>query len=165
LRWASHHPENLLSLIISDTIYTDQVWHSFAKLLRTPNVGEKVINNISIRENWNSSMKQIMPGVEDDVLEDFYELLKTEDSRSVDLELYRSGDLEKLEPYRGKLRNIKRVTIIWGENDPYIPSDYASHLKDTEFPNAHVFVIPNIGHFVQIEAPDKVMLILSHHFS
>ena len=38
------------------------------------------------------------------------------------LELYRSGDFEKLRPYDGQVAAMDAPTLIlWGENDPTVP--------------------------------------------
>jgi pimeloyl-ACP methyl ester carboxylesterase len=38
------------------------------------------------------------------------------------LELYRSGDLEKLEAYEGRLGQLGiPILVLWGENDEYAP--------------------------------------------
>lgn len=165
LRWASENVEKIESLIISDTSFIPGYrWHPMAKKWRTPEVGEKVMEGMADKERWFANMKKEVPSVEEDILEDFYSIYQTEASRRVILDLYRSANVELLEPYQ-KLSAIKSpVTILWGEHDPYIHYEYAYKTREQQFPQAAVHIIPGLGHFIHIEAPQKVVPLVKEHF-
>jgi pimeloyl-ACP methyl ester carboxylesterase len=46
--------------------------------------------------------------------------------------------------------------IAWGELDPVILADWADRLQDT-FPDHELSLLPGIGHFVPIEAPEQTI--------
>jgi haloalkane dehalogenase len=69
------------------------------------------------------------------------------------LELYRSGNLEELEPHRGALAALGVPTLLlWGEDDPFAPVAGAHRLA-REIPHAELHVLPGTGHFVVEDAP------------
>ncbi|WP_342431169.1 alpha/beta hydrolase [Neobacillus sp. FSL H8-0543] len=165
LRWACDHIEKIGSLIISDSSFIPGYrWHPIARKWRTPEVGEQVMETMADKEQWFTNMKKEVPPIDEEVLEDFYSIYQTEDSRRVILDLYRSASPELLEPYQ-KLSAIKSpVTILWGENDPYIHYEFAYKMRDLQYPHAAVHIIPDAGHFIHIEAPQKVVPLVDEHF-
>jgi haloalkane dehalogenase len=71
------------------------------------------------------------------------------------LELYRSGDLEKLEAYAGRLGQLGiPILVLWGENDEYAPVAHA-HRFDREIPDAKLVVVEGAGHFVWEDDPER----------
>jgi haloalkane dehalogenase len=112
-----------------------------------------------------TEMRKTIPNIADETLEDFFRVFRTPESSKVILDLYRSGNIEKVKSYDQKLNQIKiPVTIIWGEKDPYIPFEFAYKLQKEGFPHAQVHIIQNAGHFIQIEVPDKVNAYIQQHF-
>ncbi|KKK37400.1 hypothetical protein WQ57_14450 [Mesobacillus campisalis] len=165
LRWACEHPEQVESFIISDTsLLPGYTWHPLAKKWRTPGLGEKVVEAMSNKEAWMKNMKLEIPSVEETILEDFYSIFETSHTRNVILELYRSANRELVEPYQQLSKIRKPVTIIWGENDPYISTEFAYKTRDLQFPQAKIHIIPNSGHFIHVEAPNKVIPFVKQHF-
>jgi pimeloyl-ACP methyl ester carboxylesterase len=49
----------------------------------------------------------------------------------------------------------KPALIIWGEQDQQNPLKYGERLH-REIPDSQLVVIPNAGHIVLFDAPDKV---------
>jgi haloalkane dehalogenase len=69
------------------------------------------------------------------------------------LELYRSGDFAKLEPYQGRLAALGVPTlIIWGADDRFSPVAGA-HRFHREIPGSELVVIDGAGHFVWDDEP------------
>ena len=69
-------------------------------------------------------------------------------------ELFRSGDLEKLEPYQGRLAALGVPTlVIWGENEEYTPSVGAERFG-REIPHAEIVLVDNAGHFLWDDEPE-----------
>ncbi|MBA9028566.1 alpha/beta fold hydrolase [Peribacillus huizhouensis] len=166
LKWACDHPENILSLFVSNTTLSeDYKWHPLAQIWRTPSSGEEIMKKMANHLQFQTEMKKTIPNITDKTLEDFYRVFRTPESSIVILDLYRSGNLEKVKTYNEKLNRFKiPVTIIWGENDPYIPFEFAYKLKNDGLPHANVHIIQNAGHFLQIEVPDKVNFYIHQHF-
>mgnify|MGYP003403348488 CR=1 FL=1 len=51
---------------------------------------------------------------------------------------------------------LQPAVIAWGELDPVILSAWADRLHDT-FPDHELSLLPGIGHFVPIEAPEETI--------
>jgi haloalkane dehalogenase len=154
LQWACEHPQQVLSFIINSTTFTATYeWHGLAQLFRSPK-GEATITRMANKEAWQARMKEMVPRVTQEMLDDFYKVIHTKD---VPLELYRSGDMDKLIPYEGRLKGMnKPATILCGEKDPYIPVEAMYRLRDVEFPKTKVHVLQDAGHFLQVEVPECV---------
>ena len=165
LRWACDNTEKIESLIISDTcLVPGYTWHPLAKKWRTPDLGEKVVEAMANKKAWMTSMKKEIPSVDEDILEDFFRIFEKDATRKVILELYRSANRQLIEPYQ-TLSNIKsHVTILWGENDPYISTEFAYKTRDEQFTQANVHIIPDTGHFIHVEAPKQVIPYIKDHF-
>jgi haloalkane dehalogenase len=70
------------------------------------------------------------------------------------LELYRSGDFEKLEAYEGRLAALGLpALILWGEHDPFAPVAGA-HRFARELPGSRMAVV-DAGHFVFEDEPER----------
>jgi haloalkane dehalogenase len=86
---------------------------------------------------------------------EYFKALGDETRRRGVLELYRSGDFEKLAPYEGKLAALGVPTLIlWGGDDPFAPLASAQRFE-REIPGAELVVIEGTGHFVVDDAPDR----------
>lgn len=167
-RWACIHPERVQSLIISDaTFSSDYVWHKDAMIIRSQEGGEKWVAYLKNKQVFQGFMKKSIPNVSDDIIEDFYGLFSETSKDKITLELYRSGDLAKLETYRGRLAEYlpMPITIIFGEHDSYIHPNLGLKLKNEELKHASFHIIPGVGHFTPLEAPTEFNTILSQHLN
>ena len=71
------------------------------------------------------------------------------------LELYRSGDFEKLKPYEGQLEAMGvPALILWGANDPVVPVA-AAHRFDREIPDSKVVILDDASHFLYDDEPAR----------
>ena len=90
----------------------------------------------------------------DEHVDEYFKAFADEPRRRGHLELYRSGDFEKLAPYEGRLAALGVPFLaLWGEDDPFAPVAGA-HRFAREVPGAEVQVIPGTGHFVYEDAPE-----------
>ena len=72
--------------------------------------------------------------------------------------LYRSGILEGSSEGvedAGPLAIQVPTTVLWGDADPVLPSAWADRIPEF-FPKSTVRVLPGVGHFVPLEAPEDV---------
>ncbi len=154
LRWACDHPEAVDALVISDTgFFPDGKWHGMARAMRTPGEGERLVAGLT-REAFGDLLRSVSRGIDDAALDEYWRGVEGEGREAV-LELYRSGDLEELEPYVGALAALEVPTLLlWGEDDPFAPVAGAHRLA-REIPHAQLHVIPGTGHFVVEDAPDE----------
>src|ERR687896_959848 len=100
LRWACEHPEGVEALVISSTgFFPDGKWHGMATAMRTPGTGEQLVDGLD-RDGFGAVLRGASPGLGDDALDEYWKAFADETRRRGQLELYRSGDFEKLAGYR-----------------------------------------------------------------
>jgi haloalkane dehalogenase len=156
LRWACDHPDAVRALVITDTgFFPDGKWHGMAKTLRTEGEGEQVVENVN-REFFGMALGQISPAVPADALDEYFKAYGDAERRRNQLDLYRSGDFEKLEPYRGRLTALGvPAKIVWGAKDEFAPVAGAYRFTK-ELPGAELVVLDDVGHFLMEDEPDRV---------
>ena len=155
LRWACDHPGSVRSLTISDGgFFADRRWHDLANVMRTPGEGEKLVAAYT-REAFDGAMRQLCGGIGDDALTEYWKGFADETRRRGHLELYRSGDFEKLAPYEGRLAELGLPTLIlWGAGDNFASVKMAERFQ-REIPASELHVIEQAGHFVWEDAPEQ----------
>lgn len=65
---------------------------------------------------------------------------------------------------RLNLREGLPILAIWGEEDNIIPVDHAYAALEAR-PDCRLEILPGVGHFAQVEAPDKVIDLLEEFIS
>jgi haloalkane dehalogenase len=71
------------------------------------------------------------------------------------LELYRSVDLDELKPYQSKLAALEVPTLIlWGQQDEYLPLDYASRFAE-QIPGSKLVLLEGVRHFLFEDEPER----------
>ena len=155
LRWACDNSERVVALVIADSgFFPDGRWHGMAAALRTPGTGEELVEAMT-RETFGGLMNAVSPAMGEEAIDAYWASLGTPEGRQAILEMYRSGDFEKLAPYEGALARLGLPTlIIWGENDEFSPVAGA-HRFHREIPGSRLEVIENAGHFVFADAPER----------
>jgi haloalkane dehalogenase len=103
LRWACDHAGAVWALAISSTgFFHDGKWRGPGEVLRTPEQGEQFVDGLD-REGFAGLLGSVSSGIGPDAVDEYFKAFADETRRRGQLELYRSGDFEKLEPYRGRL--------------------------------------------------------------
>jgi pimeloyl-ACP methyl ester carboxylesterase len=99
---------------------------------------------------------QMGSGFDPVAVDEYWNVYASEERRRGMLELFRSGDLEKLEPYAGRLGQLGVPTLVlWGENDDeYAPVERA-HRFGREIPGARTVVVEGAGHFLWEDDPER----------
>jgi haloalkane dehalogenase len=93
----------------------------------------------------------------DDAIDEYWKGFSDEQRRRGHLDLYRSGDFEKLMPYQGKLAALGvPALILWGARDEFAPVAGAHRFK-RELPNAELVIIEEAGHFVFQDEPERTV--------
>jgi pimeloyl-ACP methyl ester carboxylesterase len=153
LRWACEHPDAVAALVLSSTgFFPDGKWHGMARALRTPGEGEKLIRAMT-KEGFAHMLTAISRGIDATVAAEYWKTFETESGRQGILDLYLSGDFEKLERYDGQLSRLGVPTLIlWGQNDLFSPVAGGYRFK-REIPDAKLVVLENAGHFVYADEP------------
>ena len=156
IRWALDHSVPLSGLVVSNTgFFPDGEWHGLGVAMRTEGQGEALIDSIS-RDGLGAMLGGMGSGFDQGAVDEYWKAFATAESRRGMLELFRSGDLEKLAPYEGGLRQLGAPTLVlWGENDDdYAPVERA-HRFGREIPGARLVIVEGAGHFVWEDDPDR----------
>jgi haloalkane dehalogenase len=153
LRWACEHPGAVRALVISSSgFFSDGKWHGMAKALRTPDVGEQALAGLD-RDGFGVGLRASSRAFDDEAIGEYWKALADEPHRRNALELYRSGDFEKLAGYRLAELGVPAL-LVWGESDEFAPLAGA-HRFERELPDTDLVVVEGARHFVWDEAPER----------
>ncbi len=155
LRWACDHPAAVSALAISDGgFFADRRWHDLANVMRTPGKGEDLIRSYT-REGFFAAMRAASSGMTEEALEDYWKGFADDTRRLGHLELYRSGDFEKLVPYEGCVARLGvPALIVWGEEDRFAGVQMA-HRFHEELPGSELVIFEGARHFVWDDEPAR----------
>jgi haloalkane dehalogenase len=155
LRWACDHPGATSALVISDGgFFSDRRWHDLANLMRTPGEGERLIAGYT-RDGFAAALRAASSGIDEEALEQYWKAFADDKRRLGQLELYRSGDFEKLIPYEGRLAALDLpALILWGEQDRFAGVQMARRFHE-ELTGSELLVIDGAGHFVWDDQPER----------
>ena len=155
LRWACDHPGSVSALVLSNTgFFSDGQWHDLAKALREPGLGEQLLDNLT-EEAFAVMLRDLGGRITDEGIDEYWKTFATPEGRRGMLELYRSGDFEKLRPYEGQVGSMDvPALILWGANDPTVPvagaHRFAREIRDTE-----LVVLEEASHFLYDDEPER----------
>ena len=153
LRWACDHPERVRALVISDGgFFSDGRWHDLANAMRTPGDGERLIASYT-RDGLGQALRGFSSGITDDALDEYWKAFGDEPRRLGQLDLYRSGDFDKLAPYDGRVAALGLPTfLVWGGQDRFASVRGARRFH-AEIPSSELALFDDAGHFVWEDAP------------
>ena len=155
LRWACDNPGATSALVVSNTgFFPDGKWHGMADMMRTPGQGEEFVAGFE-RDAFGDLMRSQSAGFDDEAIASYWKAFDTDAGRQGILDLYRSGDFPKLEPYRGKLAALAvPMLALWGGDDAFAPVAGAYRFQK-EVPGTQVVVVDGAGHFVYADEPER----------
>jgi haloalkane dehalogenase len=155
LRWACDEPGRASALVISDGgFFADRRWHDLANVMRTPGEGEKLIRAYT-PEGFAAAMHAASSGMSKEAIDQYWKAFADDARRLAHLELYRSGEFDKLLPYEGRLAALELPTlIVWGEQDRFA-SVRMAHRFHEELPGSELVVLEHAGHFVWDDEPER----------
>jgi haloalkane dehalogenase len=155
LRWACDHPGSARALVISDGgFFADRRWHDLANVMRTPGEGERLIDSYT-REGFVAAMRAVSSAMSDEAIAEYWKGFADDTRRRGHLELYRSGDFDKLLPYEGCVAALEVPTmILWGEEDRFASVRMAERFHQ-EISGSELQVLAGAGHFVWDDEPQR----------
>ena len=153
LAWAIRNPARVRRIVIINTIFfSDYRWHIWARVWRTPLLGELSMAMMN-RSMFVREMQRDSPGLGDAHLRETYDRI-TPAAKRMALRLYRATDPAN---YAGWEQELMALTarvptcVLWGDRDPYVASRFADRFGARE-----VHHYPRNGHWLAVEAPDEV---------
>jgi haloalkane dehalogenase len=155
LRWACDHPEAVGGLVITNTgFFPDHGWIQIAETMRTPIQGEALLDSLS-REAFATLMEETSSEFDEHALDEYWKAFSTAGGRRSMLELYRSFELDELKPYQSRLAALEVPTLIlWGQQDEYLPLDYASRFAG-QIPGSKLVLLEGVRHFLFEDEPER----------
>jgi haloalkane dehalogenase len=154
LRWACEHPEHVRALVISATgFFPDGKWHGLAKAMRAQGEGEQIVD-ATTRQSFGQMLAAVAPGISEQSCDEYFKAYADPERRRGQLELYRSGDFEKLEPYEGCVAALGvPALVLWGAQDGFSSVRMAGRFH-SELPGSELHVFDDAGHFVWEDEPE-----------
>ena len=161
LRWACENPGAVAGLVISSSgFFPDGKWHGMARAMRTEGTGEELLDGMT-RESFGELLRWATRAMDDREIDECWKCFADPERRAAQLDLYRSGDFEKLAPYDGRLAALGVPTLLlWGSDDQFAPLAGGRRLK-REIPHAELEVLDGVGHFVWDDEPERSVAALS----
>ena len=153
LRWACDHPGAALALVISDGGYfADRRWHHLDNVMRTPEEGEKLVRAYT-RDGLAGALRGLSTGMDEDSIDEYWKAFADDERRLAQLDLYRSGDFDKLEPYERALAMLNvPALILWGAQDRFTTPKNGERFH-SELTDSELTVLDDAGHFVWEDSP------------
>lgn len=161
LPFAIQHPQRVRRLVILNTIFHPGYrWHVWARICRVPGVGELAMAGLSRRLlRWE--MRRGSPSLDAASIAKTYAHIGPAMKRNV-LRMYRALPPEVFAPWHPQLLALTKqipTTVVWGEDDPYLDRSYGEQF------GCPVEFLPGVGHWPQLEAPQRVAAIIREHCS
>ncbi len=156
LTWAAAHPDQFASATLINTgILLDYKWHKFAKIWRTPGLGE-LFQLSATRSGFRALLGRDNPRLLPAMLDRLYEVSKPWPTKRAVLKLYRATPASAMGALRDSLRTLDRPALVaWGTGDAYIPWQQAERQRES-FPSARIELLEGLGHWPFLEDPARV---------
>jgi len=156
LAWGVRHPAALASVTLINTgVLIDYHWRRYAKLWRTPIVGEVAMAQAT-RSGFRWLVGRDNPRLYPDAIDRIYAHFHPRSARRAILKLYRATPAKMLGNSSRALRTLDRpALVIWGTYDAYIQWDQAERQRQS-FPSARLELLEGLGHWPLFEDPWRV---------
>jgi len=158
LVWAGQHPASVASVTLVNTgVLTGYRWHKFARVWRTPVLGELMqllASRWRLGKLLNADNPRPFPP---EFLDRIYDDLDRGQKRAV-LRLYRAtSDLAALAEHAAAALGPLHLPalVVWGAGDVYLPVKFAEQQR-RYFKVQAVHVLPGCGHWPFIDEPERV---------
>jgi pimeloyl-ACP methyl ester carboxylesterase len=150
-----HHPAGAGSLSFINTgILRGYRWHKWARIWRTPVLGE-LFMLLTSEARFKAGFRRLPPDFVDQMWRHFDKRTKL-----AVLALYRATNTEDASVFSPLLRALDLPSIvIWGVHDRYVPVEFADGNREA-LPRAEVHLIQKAGHWPFIDQPDEVAALL-----
>lgn len=155
-KWAADNGEKLASVTLINTgVLLGYRWHRLARIWRTPALGEVFMRATSPRVA-RFVVRHDNPGLSEEWVNTIAGHAEPAATKRAVLRLYRSTPPSVMELLAEPLRKLDPDTlVVWGEADVYIPAVQAQRQREV-FPRAQIEMLPGVGHWAWLEAPDQV---------
>jgi len=155
LAWACQHPEKVARVVLADTVFSHLYrWHAWARAWRTPVLGEATMLMMN-RWVFRAEMKRGSRRLDRAQIDAMYAAMCERFSmRFTVLKLYRSMPPADFLPWESRLQALASqvpITVLHGEQDPYIASSMARLMHTPD-----VRIVRGVGHWLPLEATGEL---------
>jgi pimeloyl-ACP methyl ester carboxylesterase len=155
-------PERVERLVVINAVplLPGYRWHRVARAWRTPLVGELVMG-LSFKRFLRRSLRgtTAVDDPPEELVDSIWRHFDHGTQRAI-LKLYRSAPPDVLAAEGEKLGDIEApALVVWGDPDPYLPTEFAQRYADALGGPARVEVIPGAHHWPWVGRPETVDLV------
>jgi pimeloyl-ACP methyl ester carboxylesterase len=156
LAWAARNPDALASVALINTgLLPDYTWHRYARIWRTPVVGE-LFQLTATRPAFRTLVGRENPRLQREAIDRIYESARGWPTKRAVLKLYRATPAKSMRGPIDELAALDRpALVLWGTEDAYLPWQWADRQR-MGFPSAHVELLEGLGHWPFHEDPARV---------
>jgi pimeloyl-ACP methyl ester carboxylesterase len=156
LAWAVRHPDAFASVtLIGIGVLPDYKWHHYAKIWRTPVVGE-LFQLTANRPGFRMLLGRENPRLSTAAIDRIYDAARSWPTKRAILKLYRASPESRMRGPIEALRALDRpALVLWGTEDAYLPWRFAEQ-QQLAFPSARIELLEGLGHWPFHEDPAQV---------
>ncbi|MFL5842975.1 MAG: alpha/beta fold hydrolase [Thermoleophilaceae bacterium] len=156
LAWAARHPEAFASATLINTgVLPDYKWHRYARIWRTPVVGE-LFQLTATRGAFRLLVGRENPRLQPDAIDHLYEAARGWPTKRAVLKLYRATPAKSARGPIEELAALNRpALVLWGTDDAYLPWQFADR-QQMAFPSARIELLEGLGHWPFHEDPARI---------
>jgi pimeloyl-ACP methyl ester carboxylesterase len=162
LAWTATRPQRVRRIAISNIVFSaDYRWHLWARIWRTPLLGELSLLALSPR-SARASLKRSSPRLPDAYFDETYGLVTPAVKRRI-LRLYRTLTPAAFAPWRARVEAALAqvpLAVLWGDGDPYVADAWADDL-----PAQRVRHFAAAGHWLPVVEPQATADALAEFFA
>jgi pimeloyl-ACP methyl ester carboxylesterase len=165
LMLAQAHPERVERVVVINALpfLPGYRWHRAARIWRTPLAGE-LFMGFSTRWGFKQLSREATPHegpMSDELIDRAWKHFDHGTQRAI-LKLYRSAPPHELARAGQRLGEITApALVVWGRQDPYLPTEFAERYADALGGPAQVELIDQAGHWPWIDQPRAIDLVCS----
>ena len=154
MAWAAMHPRKVRRIVAINHPFfiADYKWHAWARIWRTPVIGELSMLSLT----WPVFLWSIRAGskkLSKDQIRHAYSFITREMKRTI-LQLYRAANPEDFAKWESRMLEATSkipTLVLWGQHDPYIPAWIAERFNAKK-----VVRFLESGHWAPAEVPSQV---------